>query len=169
MWFGETKKNIFSLSKDLVPFYSGKGCYPSAIYTYIFISSFLFKWENCLTPPKANHGICSLVPNSFWSLDKLFLFHFFPLQGNLTLFCFASLPYRRGYGILNTQPGIRPMPPALEAWGLTARPPGRSLQLYLLIPFLLLSHFLPNPLHSFCYYRYVSEILVIKVSNTWKT
>lgn len=88
------KRTFFSLSKDLVPFHSGKRYYPSAVYTYMFISSLLFRFENCLTPSKANHGICSLVPNAFWSLDKLLSFSFFSFAQTfqIALFCFVATP-----------------------------------------------------------------------------
>ena len=166
MWFGETKKNIFSLPKDLVIFYSGKRCYPSAIYTYIFISFLLFKWKNCLTPSKANHGICSLVPNSFWSLDKLFSFSFFSFarKFQIVLFCFIATP--QGIGDLKYSTRHQTRAPCIGSMGSHLQTTREVRPIVVLIPSLLLSHFLFNPLHSFFYYCYVSEILVIKVSNT---
>lgn len=164
MWFGETKRTSFLYLKTLFLFIVEKDViHQPYIHIYSF-SSFLFKWGKLSYSIQGQPRHLFSGSQFIWSLDKLFLFHFFPLQGNLKLFVLLRC---HTAGIRDLKYSARHQTHAPCIGSMRSHAELQEVtQLYLLIPFLLLSHFLPNPLHSFCYYRYVSEILVIKVSNT---
>ena len=53
-------------------------------------------------------------------------------------------PHCMACGILLSWPGVDPGPPAMKPWVLTTGPPGKSLRLLILLPWVYSSHFDPG-------------------------